>query len=118
MSKRFLRKGLGLVEIVLATGILALAAVCVLSVLSPAMRASERVHAHGYAVDAVIAFRHQAEAPEVIYYDTKTGELSPEARSHALRIECIPDPQMDSGHHYTVAVYQGEVLLYEAKVFI
>ena len=117
MSKGFRKKGLGLVEVVLAMGILALAAVCVVSVLSPAIRFSERVHAHAYAVDAVAALRQQMDAPEVIYYDTRLGELCPEARNRALRIECAPDPQMDSSHHYIVTVYQGEVLLYETQNF-
>lgn len=117
MSRMFRRTGLGLIEVVLATGILALAAVCVLSVLSPAIRASERVHAHRYALDAVAALRYQSEAPEVIYYDTRTGEFCPEARGRALRIECALDPQMDSSHHYIVAVYQGEILLYETQSF-
>lgn len=117
MSSAASKKGIGLVEVILATGILALASVCVLSVLAPAIRASERVNAHGYALDAVLALRQQSEANDVFYYEVASGVLSTEAHVKSLRITCVLDAEVESGHHYQAEVYQGNILLYATRVF-
>lgn len=115
------RKGLGLVEVVLATGVLALAAVCVLTILAPAIRASERVCAHQHALDAVHALRQcVGDLPgNIVYYDAASGVLLPSGGPRALRVECISDREDGVAQgHCRVAVSLGDTLLYETRIFL